>query len=58
MVILQGADIRFVVRKREKTDRYTLLREAYVSGLVFGEMFEGPNPLTVDDQRHTELIIC
>jgi hypothetical protein len=39
IVVLKGADTPFVLRESEDAGVYLILREAYVSGLMFGELF-------------------
>ncbi|PMD54939.1 uncharacterized protein K444DRAFT_617389 [Hyaloscypha bicolor E] len=57
IVVLQGADVPFVVRECDNDGVYTILREAYVSGLMFGEMFERQSSLSFD-RGYRDLVIC
>jgi hypothetical protein len=57
IVVLQGADAPFLVRDRNGDGVYTILREAYVSGLMFGEIFKGQNSLSFD-RGYRYLLIC
>jgi hypothetical protein len=58
IVVLQGADVPFVVRECDNDGVYAILREAYVSGLMFGEMFERQSSLNFDRGYKDPVICC
>ena len=53
VVVLAGADVPFIVRRKDdESGDFLLVGEAYVDGLMFGELFENCPAFADDDEEY------